>query len=150
MLQLSDLRRPNFEPKEFWESSTAKKHKISNVPPQSALTGLMILADKLQFIRDKVGLPITMTSCYRSYQLNRLVKGSPTSAHTQGLAADILFKDKTPKETCELILTTGVVFDQMLIEKDILHFGIKLRDKDCRLEIAYAFIENGKWVKRPL
>lgn len=147
MIQLKDLRRKNFEPKNFWYSKIAEKNNISNVPPQSALVGLMKLADTLQFIRDKIDIPLIITSAYRSHQLNRLIKGSPNSAHLQGLAADILFIDKTPMQTCELILTTGVVFDQMLVEKDILHFGLKIRDKDCRLEIANAYFDGKKWVK---
>ena len=143
MLTLKDLKRPHFEPKDFWYSKTAEKNNISNVPPLSALTGLMVLADKLEFIRQTLidkgyDLPIILTSVFRCHQLNRLVNGSPNSAHMQGCASDLLLKGKTPKETCDLILKTGVVFDQMLIEKDTLHFGIKIKEEQNRLEIAIA------------
>lgn len=149
MLKLKDLNRKNFHHTDFWYSKTAEKHKITNVPTQAALVCLMRLADTLQFIRDAKDIPLIITSGYRCYQLNRLVKGSPNSAHMQGLAADILFKDKTPEQTCDLILETGVKFDQMLIEENILHFGIKIRDQDCRHEIAYARFDGKNWIKTP-
>jgi hypothetical protein len=143
MLQVKDLKRPHFEAKDFWYSKTAEKNNISNVPPQSALTGLMKLADKLEFVRQTLidkghDIPMVLTSVFRCHQLNRLVKGSPNSAHLQGCAADLLFKGKTPAETCDLILQTGVVFDQMLIEENTLHFGIKIKEEQNRLEIAIA------------
>ena len=74
MIELKDLRRKNFEPKNFWYSKTAEKNNISNVPPQSALVGLMKLADTLQFIRDKIDIPLIISNAYRSHQLNRLIK----------------------------------------------------------------------------
>lgn len=150
MLKLQDLKRKNFESRDFWYSKIAEKNDITNIPPLSALTGLMLLADKLQFIRDKINIPLIIFSAFRCHQLNRLVKGSPKSAHLQGLAADILFKDKSIEETCNLILQTGVVFDQLLLEpqKGIVHFGLKVRDKDCRHEVAIVEFDGKKWTKK--
>lgn len=147
MLKISNLKRKNFDPKIFYYSKTAESMGISNEPPQSVLVCLMILADKLQFIRDKTKHQMIITSCYRSPKLNEIIKGSPNSAHMQGLAADFIFKDKNPEQTCEMILKTGVSFDQLLIENKIVHFGIKLRDSENRLEIAKCFFDGKKWVK---
>lgn len=167
MLQLSDLKRKNYDYTFFWFSNTAVKNAISNVPPASALTGLMILADRLQEITDKTGFIIKASNVFRSQKLNKIVGGSPTSAHCQGLAVDIIAVEPTPEEKlknpkkkipktleeiCDLILSSGIIFDQILIEKDkgCVHLGFKLKNKDNRHEIAYAYIENGVWKKKPL
>ena len=150
MLKLQDLKRKNFESRDFWYSKIAEKNNITNVPPQSAMVGLMILADKLQFIRDRIDIPLLIFSAFRCHQLNRLIKGSPNSAHLQGLAADVLFKEKTIEQTCDLILQTGVVFDQLLLEpkQGIVHFGLKVRDENCRLEVAVVEFDGKKWTKK--
>ena len=62
MIQLSDLKRKNYDYTFFWFSNTAVKNAISNVPPASALVGLMILADKLQDITNKTGFIIKASS----------------------------------------------------------------------------------------
>jgi hypothetical protein len=138
MIELKDLKRENFNPDDFYKSAKASRLKINNIPPQSAMVCLMKLADKMQFIRDKVNLPMIITSAFRSQELNKAIKGSPKSAHCQGLACDFLFFGKTPQESCELVLTTGVSFDQLLIENNVLHFGIKIRDELNRHEVAFA------------
>lgn len=152
MLKLTDLKRKNFESRDFWYSKIAEKNNITNVPPQSAMVGLMILGDKLQFIRDRIDIPLILFSVFRCHQLNRLIKGSPNSAHLQGLAADLLFKGKTIEETCDLILQTGVVFDQLLLEpkQGVVHFGLKARDEDCRHEVAIVEFDGKKWVKKSI
>ena len=167
MIQLSDLKRKNYDYTFFWFSDTAVKNAISNVPPASALVGLMILADRLQEITDKTGFIIKASSVFRSQKLNKIVGGSPTSAHCQGLAVDIIAVEPTPEEKlknpkkkipktleeiCDVILNSGIIFDQLLIEKNngCVHLGFKLNNKDNRHEVAYAYIEKGVWKKKPL
>lgn len=60
--------------------NTASPHIVSNL--------LLLTQHILQPIRDNHG-PVTIKSGYRSPTLNRLVGGSPTSDHVEGLAADI-------------------------------------------------------------
>ena len=164
MIQLSDLKRKNYDYTFFWFSNTAVKNKISNVPPASALTGLMILADAIQQITDKTGFILKASNVFRSQKLNKIVGGSPTSAHCQGLAVDIIAVEPTPEEKlknpkkkipktleeiCDLILSSGIKFDQILMEKNqnCVHLGFKLNEKDNRFEIAFAYIEKGVWKK---
>jgi hypothetical protein len=152
MIELKDLKRENFNPDDFYKSATASRLKINNIPPQSAMVCLMKLADKMQFIRDKVNLPMIITSAFRSHELNKAIKGSPKSAHCQGLACDFLFSGKTPQESCELVISTGVSFDQLLIENNVLHFGIKIRDELNRHEVAFATFNETtkKWELKKL
>ena len=167
ILNIADLKRKNYNYTFFWFSNTAIKNKISNVPPPSALTGLMLLADNVQEITDKTGFILKASNVFRSQKINKIVGGSPTSAHCQGLAIDIIGveltqeeklknpKKKIPKtlqEICDLILSSGIVFDQLLMEKNkgCVHLGFKLNNKDNRLEVGYGFIKNGAWEKQLL
>jgi hypothetical protein len=152
MIELKDLKRENFNPDDFYKSATASRLKINNIPPQSAMVCLMKLADKMQFVRNKVNLPMIITSAFRSHELNKAIKGSPKSAHCQGLACDFLFSGKTPQESCELVVSTGVSFDQLLIENNVLHFGIKIRDELNRHEVAFATFNETtkKWELKKL
>jgi len=167
ILNIADLKRKNYDYTFFWFSKTAIKHKISNVPPASALTGLMLLADAIQQITDKTGFILKASNVFRSQKLNKIVGGSPTSAHCQGLGIDVIAVEPTPEEKlknpkkkipktleeiCDLILSSGIIFDQLLIEKNqgCVHLGFKLNNKDNRHEVAYAYIEKGVWKKKPL
>jgi len=167
ILNIADLKRKNYDYTFFWFSNTAVKHKISNVPPTSALTGLMLLADNVQEITDKTGFILKASNVFRSQKINKIVGGSPTSAHCQGLAIDVIAVELTPEEKlknpkkkipktlqeiCDLILSSGIKFDQILMEKDkgCVHLGFKLNSKESRLEVGYAYIENGVWKKKLL
>jgi len=152
MLKITDLNRPNFQHTEFFKSETAAKLKISNYPPkeqeQAILTNLMKVADKMQEIRTKVGLPWIATCFYRSPAVNKAVKGDPNSRHMRGLATDGLFQGKTPEESAGHVLATKVSFDKCLIENGCLHIQFCLKDEDNRNEVAFAELVNGVWKTR--
>jgi len=167
MIKLSDLKRKNYNYSFFWFSNTAIKNKISNVPPASALTGLMILADNVQEITDKTGFILKASNVFRSQQVNKIIGGSPTSAHCQGLAIDVIAVEltseeklknpnkkipKTLEEICDLILSSGIKFDQLLMEKDkgCVHLGFKLNNKQNRFQVGYGYFEDGVWKKKLL
>lgn len=53
------------------------------------------LVDKLQIIRNIMGMSITITSGYRCPEFNKKIKGYEKSLHMQGLAVDMIVqKDK--------------------------------------------------------
>lgn len=80
----------NFKLEELIESSTAIHYKINNYPSPTEIDNLRKLCETiLQPIRDKFGKAIYVTSGYRNPILNRKVKGSPSSQHIKGEAADI-------------------------------------------------------------
>lgn len=84
----------NFTLSELTNSSIADKHNISNIPSDNVIFNLTLLVNKvLQPIRDHFNKPVIITSGYRSPELNVLVKGSNTSDHCKGQAADITVKD---------------------------------------------------------
>lgn len=88
---------PHFTWQEMFASETAKAQGIDNTPDTDEVY------DRLQFLAQTVlepvrlhfDRPIVVTSGYRCPALNRAVKGSPTSWHAQGCAADIRFERGT-------------------------------------------------------
>jgi hypothetical protein len=149
ILSRNSLRRANFLPNDFFKSKTADKLGIYNYPSSAdeprILSNLFKVADKMQEIRNKVGLPWISTSFYRCPALNSAVKGSPNSKHMQGLAADGLFKGKTPEESAGLVLESKISFDKMLIENGCLHIQFCLDEAENRNETALANFVNGAW-----
>lgn len=80
----------NFTLEELTKSSTAIRYGIKNVPTKDELNNLTKLCETiLQPIRNKYDHPIIVSSGFRNPQVNRIVKGSPTSQHMKGEAADI-------------------------------------------------------------
>lgn len=56
---------------------------------------LMVTANRLDTVRGKFGKAVRVNCAFRSEAVNARVGGVPTSAHTQGLAADICAYDGT-------------------------------------------------------
>ena len=80
----------HFSLSEFTKSSTAMKHGIKNTPPQEAVDNLKALCQGcLEPLREKLGLPVVITSGYRTKALNSmLAHSSERSQHMLGQAAD--------------------------------------------------------------
>ena len=81
---------PHFKLREFTESATAKKHGIDNRPTPEVVENLKRLCQHtLEPLREKLGLPIIITSGYRTKELNDIiVHASRKSQHMSGQAAD--------------------------------------------------------------
>lgn len=81
---------PHFSLKEFTESATAREHRLRNEPSTEHVENLRALCvHTLEPLREALGLPIIITSGYRTKELNQLlVNHSRTSQHMEGCAAD--------------------------------------------------------------
>jgi len=80
----------NLSVKEVVKSSTAIKHGIANEPSIGHLESLKALADNVfQPMREHFGVPVAVTSGYRSKALNDLIGGSSSSQHSKGEAIDV-------------------------------------------------------------
>lgn len=80
----------NLSVKEVVKSPTAIKHGIANEPSVTHLHSLKSLAENIfQPMREHFGVPIAITSGYRSAALNDLIGGSSSSQHCKGQALDI-------------------------------------------------------------
>jgi hypothetical protein len=75
---------------EVTRSETAKRRGISNTPTAEHLENFKLLAEKVfEPIRAHFGVPIHISSGYRSKELNAAIGGSQTSQHSKGEAIDI-------------------------------------------------------------
>ncbi len=76
---------------EVTRSDSAKRNGISNMPTPEHIENFKLLAEKVfEPIREHFGVPIRISSGYRSKELNDKTKGaSKTSDHCFGRAIDI-------------------------------------------------------------
>lgn len=80
----------NLSLSEVIRSESAKRNGISNMPTPEHIENFKLLAEKIfEPIREHFGVPIRISSGYRSKELNAKVGGSKTSDHCFGFAIDI-------------------------------------------------------------
>lgn len=122
----------NFTLNELTHSSTAKANKVDNTPDRWELDNLKKLCNEvLQPIRDKWGDSIFVTSGYRNPIVNRLVKGSTSSQHLKGQAADITVGSKSRNKKLfdmivQMIEDKEITVGQIIDEKDYSWIHISL------------------------
>ena len=127
-----------FTIKELCKSSTAVQNKIDNTPNSEIVNNLEQLVEFiLDPLREKYGKPIIVNSGYRCLALNNLVKGSKTSSHLKGLAADITAgSPKKNKILFDLIIQMDLPFDQLIDEKNFRWIHVSFSTKP-RKQILY-------------
>lgn len=97
-------------------SHTAERKGWSNQPKGEALDNLKKTAELLEAIRTVVGVPIFVTSGYRSLQVNQHIGGAVNSAHMDGRAADIVAPPFTAYDLAERIVISKIPFDKVILE----------------------------------
>jgi hypothetical protein len=120
---------PNLNLYEITRSDTAKRQGIDNTPTFEHLENFKLLAEKIfEPIREHFGVPIFISSGYRSKELNKAMGGAskivngvyvPTSQHCKGQAIDIdmdaINTDVTNKMVFDFI-RENLEFDQLIWE----------------------------------
>jgi zinc D-Ala-D-Ala carboxypeptidase len=108
----------HFARAEFEVSDSAARNNIRNRIPDEAMPNLIGLVGLMEQVRQVLGgFPITITSGYRSPELNALVRGSKTSAHMDARAADFICpRAGSPYDVCKIIAASGIEFDQLIHE----------------------------------
>ena len=93
----------HFTISELTRSATANRLGIDNAPSDEIKKNLEKLINTvLDPLREAWGAPIIVTSGYRCPALNRAVKGSKTSQHVLGQAADIKTVGDKPENNKKL------------------------------------------------
>jgi hypothetical protein len=106
----------NFTLSELTYSNTAKAKGLSNVPSEAEYNNMKALCENvLQPLRDKLGKPISINSCYRGTLLNEAVGGAKTSQHLKGMAADIHVNGMTMYDLA-CYIRDNLPFDQLILE----------------------------------
>ena len=103
---------------EVTRSETAKRKGISNMPTEAHIANFKLLAEKVfQPIREHFGVPIHISSGYRSTALNKAIGGAASSQHCSGEAIDIDMDGTsiTNKQIFDFI-KDNLEFDQCIFE----------------------------------
>ena len=107
---------PNFTLEELTVSDYAARHGLDNTPENDHLLNLRRLAVFLESLRVVLGKPISINSAYRSPEVNAAIRGSKTSQHCHGTAADIRVAGMVPDQVVKKILSSTLPFDQVIRE----------------------------------
>ena len=142
----------NFSLSELTKSQSASRLSIDNTPSMTVIDSLQQLVDNvLQPLRDALGKPITITSGYRSPDLNKAIGGSPTSDHCRGQAADIEVAGMSNKDLAEFI-RDNYKFTQLILEFPSRNdpsagwVHVSYNPKDLKCQVLTASKVNGKTV----
>jgi zinc D-Ala-D-Ala carboxypeptidase len=110
---------PNFSLMELIHSDTANAQGIDNWPQSLEIVeNLQALAvNVLQPLRDKLGVPVLLSSGYRCPALNSAVGGVSNSEHLTGCAADIHVQTVSMKDLANYINKRIPQFNQLILEK---------------------------------
>lgn len=109
----------HFTLEELIKSDTAKAYNIPNYPTLGQMFALAWGAQNvLEPARNKLGVPIVITSGFRSPVLNSRVGGVSNSQHCDGCAADIRTPNTTYAKCLFDILKALPAVDQLLFEKN--------------------------------
>lgn len=119
-----------FTIEEMTASATAKKLKIDNTPPDDIKKNLQKTIAFLNPLREAWGSAIRVSSGYRCQELNKAVKGSTTSMHPKGYAADLIPANGKMKDFKKFIqeYLKDKNFDQCITERsgstEWIHIGL--------------------------
>jgi hypothetical protein len=134
---------------EVIRSESAKRNGISNMPIPLHIENFKLLAEKVfEPIRTHFGVPIHISSGYRSVELNKCIGGSLTSQHCQGEAIDIDMDSSTSGVTNKMVfdyIKDNLEFDQLINEFDYswVHVSYESTGKQ-RKQVLKAVRVNGK------
>ena len=134
MIQNQNLS-PHFKLREFVASRKAEEHGIDNTPPDEAVENLRRLCQGcLEPLREALGLPVIVTSGFRTKALNSLLAhSSERSQHMLGQAADLYIgsglsrRELLIKAFREILTNPKIDFDQIILYPTFIHVSFVSR-----------------------
>lgn len=146
---------PHLTLAEMIRSESAKRLRISNQPLPEHLDNMKVLAKNVfEPIRKHFGMPIYISSGYRSDKLNKAIKGSKTSQHCKGQAMDIDMDGSGLISNSNVFyyIKDNLEFDQLIWEfgdnynPDWVHVSYVSPDKNRKqVLVAYKFLGMTKY-----
>jgi hypothetical protein len=133
---------------EVIRSESAKREGIINMPTPEHYENLKVIAEKVfEPIREHFGVPILISSGYRSEALNVYIGGSRSSDHSKGRALDLDMDGSSSGVTNKMIfefIKDNLEYDQLINEFDYawVHVGYRLNEN--RKQTLRASKVNGK------
>lgn len=124
------------------------RQPYNNTPPAEALAKLRAVVDNvLDPLREAIGMPITITSGYRSPEVNRAIGGSKTSQHMLGEAVDFVCKDMA---SAFAYILKHLPYDQLIWEfgtdaqPDWIHVSYRADGRNRRQALRASKTPAGK------
>ena len=141
----------NISYKEATHSKTAKRLGIDNTPNAEQFSNMVYVAEGIfQPLREHFGVPIYISSFFRSEALNTAIRGSASSTHKKGEAMD-LDADVYGKITNAQIfhyIKDNLEFDQLIwefgTEDNPAWVHVSLSKRNNRNQILKAYRVDGK------
>jgi hypothetical protein len=136
---------------EVTRSTDAKRKGISNEPTVEHIENFKVLAEKIfEPIRKHFGVPIFISSGYRSSALNKAIGGASSSQHLLGQALDLDMDGSSSGVTNKMVfeyIKNNLDFDQLINEFNYswVHVSYNPKGKQ-RKQILDAKKVNGKTV----
>lgn len=103
-----------------------------------------LVENLLDPVRERIGIPITVTSGYRPPQLNTAVGGAKNSNHLFGYASDVVCGNRGTDnmKIVKAIYELGLEFDELIIEKGSLNapqwIHLAYRKDNNRMKMLYS------------
>lgn len=98
----------------------------NSVATDSHLANLARIWNILNFLRQELGKPIIVNSCYRTPSVNKAVGGAKRSLHMQGRAADItcdpLYFEQLWEIVCSYDKTYGL--SEKILYSNFIHIAL--------------------------
>ena len=143
---------------EVTRSDMAKRKGMSNMPTPEHLDNFKKLAENIfEPIRKHFGVPIMISSGYRSKELNTAIGGSLSSQHCSGEAIDIDMDGSSSGVTNKMVfefIKANLNFDQLIWEfgtkeaPDWVHVSFETTGKQ-RKQVLRAIKSGGKTAYQP-
>ena len=106
----------SFTLNELTKSQEATRLEIDNTPNEEHILNLKLLCENvLQPIRDFYGMPLSVSSGYRSAALCEAIGSSSKSQHTKGQAADFEIFGVANKDLADFVVK-NLDYDQCILE----------------------------------
>lgn len=126
-----------FTLRELMHSNVALQNDIVNEPPRHEAAKIcfnltVLVNNLLDPVRERVGVPMIITSGYRCKKVNELVGGVDNSQHMKGEAVDFCFAgfSKTEMAAVFFEIAEKYNFDQLIYyrKKGIIHISYRRND----------------------
>lgn len=142
---------------EATKSQVAVRRGLDNTPNEVELKNMKHVAENIfEPLRAEKGIPVAVTSFFRSRKVNQKIGGSVNSQHCKGEAMDLdadVFGGWTNSEIFDFI-RLNLEFDQLIWEfgnefnPEWVHVSLKREGKN-RKQILVAYIEDEETKYKP-
>lgn len=138
---------PHISLDELTATQAGDRAGLDNHPREWNIRNLTRVAKTLEQVRELLGgVPILISSGYRSPSVNKLVGGTQHSAHLRGLAVDFTAPSfGSPRQICRRLIDQGqaIEWEQLIWEGRWVHLSLADIGNTPRREVLTAEFVRG-------